>query len=96
MLSVTLRQSEPQKRSGSPPPSAAVLSFSPLHRDARVQRQIHALKTICRVTAMGWTDPCIEGVRFVDVSRRPLTTLQKGYKGDMLKAGCFEAVYHSE
>ena len=93
---MTLRQSEPQKRSGSPPPSAAVLSFSPLHRDARVQRQIHALKTICRVTAMGWTDPCIEGVRFVDVSRRPLTTLQKGYKGVMLKAGCFEAVYHSE
>ena len=77
-------------------PSAAVLSFSPLHRDARVQRQIHTLKTICRVAAMGWTDPCIEGVRFVDVSRRPLTILQKAYKGVMLKAGCFETVYHSE
>ena len=77
-------------------PSAAVLSFSPLHRDARVQRQIRALKTICRVTAMGWTDPCIEGVRFVDVSRRPLTILQKAYKGVPLKAGCFETVYHSE
>ena len=79
-----------------PLPSAAVLSFSPLHRDARVQRQIRALKTICRVTAMGWTDPCIEGVRFVDVSRRPLTILQKAYKGVMLKAGFFESVYHSE
>ena len=79
-----------------PLPSAAVLSFSPLHRDARVQRQIRALKTICRVTAMGWTDPCIEGVRFVDMSRRPLTILQKAYKGAMLKAGFFETVYHSE
>ena len=79
-----------------PLPSAAVLSFSPLHTDARVQRQIRALKTICRVTAMGWTDPCIEDVRFVDVSQRPLTILQKAYKGAMLKAGFFETVYHSE
>ena len=45
---------------------------------------------------MGFPDPGIEDVRFIDVGRRPLTILQKAYKGVMLKAGCFEAVYHSE
>ena len=50
--------------------SAAVISFSPLHRDARVQRQIQAVNAICDVTAIGLTDPCIDGVLFVDVSAR--------------------------
>ena len=80
----------------SAPPSAAVLSFSPLHRDARVQRQMRALSSICRVTAMGWTDPCMEGVRFVDVSRRLLTIPQKAQKAYRLKARRFEAVYRSD
>ena len=61
-----------------------------------MQRQIRALKTICHVTAMGLTDPGIEDVRFIDAGGRPLTILQKAYKGARLKAGCFEAVYHSE
>ena len=77
-------------------PSAAVLSFSPLHRDARVQRQIHALKSICRVTAFGLTDPDIEGVHFVDVNPRPKTMSQKALKAFRLKAGLYEKVYYSE
>ena len=77
-------------------PSAVVLSFSPLDRDARVQRQIRALLSTCNVTAMGFTDPCIEGVRFVDVSRRPLTMLRKMSMALRLKAGQFEAVYRSQ
>ena len=80
----------------SRPPTAAVLSFSRLHRDARVQRQIRALSSICRVTAIGWTDPCIDGVRFVDVSRGLLTIRQKAQKAFRLKARRFEAVYCSE
>ena len=76
--------------------SAAVLSFSPLHRDARVQRQIRALKTICNVTAMGFTDPEIEGVRFVDASRRPRTMLEKMFLACQLKARHFEASYRSQ
>ena len=79
-----------------PPPSAAVLSFSPLHRDARVQRQIRALKSICRVTAMGLTDPGIEGVSFIDVSPRPKTMSHKALKAFRLKAGLYEKVYYSE
>lgn len=77
-------------------PSAAVLSFSELHRDGRVQRQIRALASICRVKAMGWTDPCIEGVRFVDVSQRPRTIAETALMACRLKARRFEAVYRSQ
>lgn len=80
----------------SAPPTAAVLSFSPLHRDARVQRQIHALSSICHVTAIGLTDPCMDGVSFVDVSRGPLTIPQKIQKAFRLKTRGFEAVYRSD
>ena len=67
-----------------------------LHRDGRVQRQIRALTSMCRVTAMGWTDPCIEGVRFVDVSQRPRTTLETALMACRLKARRFETVYRSQ
>lgn len=77
-------------------PSAVVLSFSPLDRDARVQRQIRALTSVCDVTAMGFTDPCIKGVRFVDVSRRPLTIPRKILMALRMKARQFEAVYRSQ
>ena len=45
---------------------------------------------------MGFTDPEIEDVHFIDVGIRPLTMLHNAYKGVMLKAGFYEAVYHSE
>lgn len=77
-------------------PSAAVLSFSPLHRDARVQRQVLALTSMCRVTVIGFTDPAIEGVQFVDASWRQLSMPRKALKTFRLKAGLFEAVYDSE
>ncbi len=77
-------------------PSAAVLSFSPLHRDARVQRQIRTLNGICRVTAFGLTDPGIEGVDFVDVSQRQRSTLETALMACRLKVRQFEAVYRSQ
>ena len=79
----------------SEPPSAAVVCFSPLHRDARVQRQIRALASICRVTAMAFTDPGIAGIRFVDLGSGQLTMPQKAVKACRLKARRFEAVYRS-
>ena len=81
---------------GSAQPSAAVLSFSPLHRDARVQRQIRTLTAVCRVTASGLTDPGIEGVDFVDVNPKSKTMPQKAIKAFRLKMGRFEAIHHSE
>ena len=80
--------------------SAAVISFSPLHRDARVQRQIQAVNAICDVTAIGLTDPRIDGVRFVDVSARrrmipgnPLGACEKILRALLLKAQRFETAY---
>ena len=81
-------------------PSAAVISFSPLHKDARVQRQIRALGQICKVTAIGLTDPHIDGVSFVDVSTKRQTFLRIAFgacekisRACLLKAGFFEAAY---
>ena len=80
--------------------SAAVISFSPLHRDARVQRQVRTLRETCDVTALGLTNPHIEGVRFVDVSTGPgiiprsaVRTWERMFRAFLLKARCFEAAY---
>ena len=82
------------------PPSAAVISFSPLDRDARVRRQIRALIPICNVTAMGFSDPCIDEVKFVNLG--PPTALarskvsgfgEKLVRAWLLKTRCFEAAY---
>ena len=86
----------------SAPPRVAVLSFSKLHRDARVQRQIRALTSMCRVTAFGLSDPGIEGVRFVPIPYRPRTVperiskvAERTWRACLLKAGRFDAAYRS-
>ena len=61
-----------------------------------MQRQIRTLTSICRVTALGWTDPCIEGVQFVDVSQKPRTRLETAIMACRLKAKRFETVYRSQ
>ena len=82
------------------PPSAAVISFSALDRDARVRRQIRALVPICNVTAMGFSDPCIDEVKFLNVGPpRGMARSKVSHVGEkllracLLKAGCFEAAY---
>ena len=77
----------------SKPFSAAVICFSPLHRDARVQRQIRALTSICNVTAMGFTDPCIEGVRFIEIKPPRRSISGKVLRGYLLRTGNFESAY---
>ena len=84
----------------SMPPSAAVISFSALDRDARVRRQIRALVPICNVTAMGFSDPCIDEVKFLNVgpprgmARSKVSRVgEKLLRASLLKAGCFEAAY---
>ena len=81
-------------------PAVAVICFSPLHRDARVQRQIQVLKEICNVTAMGHTDPDIEGVRFFEVStgrraipRNALRICEGFVRACLLKVRHFETAY---
>jgi hypothetical protein len=44
-----------------------VLSYSPLHRDPRVRRQIFALQGEYEITAAGLTNPEIDGVEFIRI-----------------------------
>ena len=81
-------------------PSAAVISFSPLHMDARVRRQIHVLKSSFRVTAIGLSDPEMEHVHFVDISadhsgvrKLCVEACEKLLRAVLLKLRFFDAVY---
>lgn len=42
-----------------------ILSYSPLHSDPRILRQIEALKDLFSITACGYTAPGITGIEFV-------------------------------
>ncbi|QPN62474.1 hypothetical protein [Synechococcus sp. CBW1004] len=57
-------------QTSEPRQEVLVISFSPLHRDPRVRRQIEALSQDYRVHAAGLTDPCLPGVSFTAL--RPL------------------------
>ncbi len=48
--------------------SLLIVSFSKLKSDPRVKRQIKYLSTHYDVTAIGWSDPEIEGVEYIDAS----------------------------
>ncbi len=60
-----MSQSSEQSLGASP--HVVVLAFSPLHRDPRVLRQLRALAPEFRVSALGYTDPKLHGVRFLPV-----------------------------
>jgi len=73
---------------------AAVISFSHLDTDPRVNRHIRFLKDRYRVAACGYSDPVIEDVAFVSVSpdtRRSLC--RKMVSAQQLLRGRFEAYY---
>lgn len=59
------------------PARVLILSFSDLSRDPRVRRQLHLLREEHTVTAAGFVDPCLPGVRFVDVSGAKKTSVQR-------------------
>ena len=71
-----------------------VISFSPLHRDPRVRRQILLLRDQgYRVTALGFSDPDIEHVKYwrIDPTRKSLS--QKIVSALLLKGGLFGTYY---
>ena len=45
-----------------------IVSFSKLKSDPRVKRQINYLSKQYDVTALGWSDPEIDGVKYIDAS----------------------------
>lgn len=70
-----------------------VISFSHLERDPRVNRQIRCLAADCAVIAAGFTDPCIDGVRFIALPSGEKGVWQKLLSGVRLLAGDFENQY---
>ena len=79
--------------SGGPGARVLVLSFSDLATDPRVNRQLRFLAPRHQVTAAGWTDPRVAGVRFVplDPRRKPLP--RRLLAAARLLAGRFDAYY---
>ena len=45
-----------------------IISYSPLHRDPRILRQIQALKDDYKIQTVGWTNPNVKDVDFFEVS----------------------------
>jgi len=80
---------------GSRGPAARVLvlSFSDLATDPRVNRQIRILAPHHQVTAAGWADPRVAGVRFVPLAPRRKPLPRRLLAAARLLAGRFDAYY---
>ena len=72
-----------------------VLSFSPLDRDPRVRRQLEFLKQTHDVTAAGFTDPCMDWVRFVPLENSARTRAGRLLSVALLQMRQYERFYWS-
>jgi glycosyltransferase involved in cell wall biosynthesis len=79
--------------SGGPGARVLVLSFSDLASDPRVNRQLRFLAPHHQVTAAGWADPRIPGVRFVPLAPRRKPLPRRLLAAARLLAGRFDAYY---
>jgi hypothetical protein len=70
-----------------------VLSFSPLHADPRIRRQLTLLAGDHDVTAAGYTDPQMPGVRFVPTIGPRKRLMQRALAGARLRARRYESYY---
>lgn len=70
-----------------------IISYSPIARDPRVMRQIHALRTEYAITVLGLEPaPSIDGIEFISVSIIPSFT-RKVLRAVQLLARRFESAY---
>ena len=70
-----------------------IISFSNLHQDARVYRQIECLSKKYEVFAIGFSDPCIERVSFAQCRPKKKTLIRKCLAGLRLLLGKYEGYY---
>jgi len=77
-----------------------VISFSPLHRDPRVYRQLIFLKDYFQfninITASGYSDPNLDWVKYIKVKMRKHNILGKIFRGIRLKLNLFERFYWND
>ena len=73
--------------------SILILSFSPLHRDPRVQRQIMFLREDFQIAVAGFSPPGIDGVKYIELPDRLAGLPKKALQACRLKAGMFESYY---
>jgi glycosyltransferase involved in cell wall biosynthesis len=77
-----------------------VISFSPLHRDPRVYRQLIFLKDYFQfninITVSGYSDPNLDWVKYIKVKMRKHNILGKIFRGIRLKLNLFERFYWND
>jgi len=73
-------------------PKIAIISFSNLKNDPRVKRQIKHLSKSYQVLAIGWANPEIEHVDFIDISYR-LNKLHLIFTMLLTTIGLYELAY---
>ena len=77
-----------------------IISFSCLHRDPRVLRQIKVLSEHYNITAAGYTDPSIsdylvnKDIKWLPLEKEIMTPLIKIKKVIQLKLGLFKSYYN--
>ena len=76
-----------------PKQSILLLSFSPLNRDPRVQRQITFLRDHFQITCAGFSNSGIEGVSYIAIPLRLAGLPKKALQACRLKAGRYESYY---
>ena len=68
-----------------------LVSHGPLHINPRELRQLEVLKERGSVTAIGLTDPCLDGVEFVRIVKKPFNGLvQKAQQASLLLSRRYE------
>ena len=75
--------------------SVLIISFSTIHSDPRVMRQVRLLESVQQVTVAGYGRPPDANIEFVVLDKPTASMLQKGIWAGKLLLGAFESYYWS-
>lgn len=75
--------------------SVLIISFSVIHSDPRVMRQVRLLENVHRVTVAGYGREPDANIEFIALDKPPAGLLQKGIWASKLLLGAFESYYWS-
>ncbi len=75
--------------------SVLIISFSVIHSDPRVMRQVRLLENVHRVTVAGYGREPDANIEFIALDKPPVGLLQKGIWASKLLLGAFESYYWS-